>query len=196
MAKTKKDDLPVLVEPVLQKVGALEIRSRDDYTPCAELLKAVKQTSKLVTEAFAPEKKKAQDRLNAIRAEEKKWQDPLATAEKQLKKKMSDFEAAEAKRIREEQARLEEERRKQAEENGGELFPEPPAPPPEPAAPKTEGVHTVTEWHFEVTDPQAVPREYLVVDEKKIGQVVRAMKGDTDIPGVKVWSTQGVRVRT
>lgn len=42
-------------------------------------------------------------------------------------------------------------------------------------------------WKFAVTDPTLVPREYLMVDETKIGKVVTALKGDTNIPGVKVY---------
>lgn len=42
-------------------------------------------------------------------------------------------------------------------------------------------------WKFEVTNENAVPREYLMVDEVKIGGVVRALKGGTKIPGVRVY---------
>lgn len=44
------------------------------------------------------------------------------------------------------------------------------------------------EWKFEITDPAAIPREYMTPDEKKIGGVVKALKGDADIPGVRVYS--------
>lgn len=53
--------------------------------------------------------------------------------------------------------------------------------------PKVAGVQMREAWKFEVTDPAQVPREYLVVDESKIRKVVQALKGDTKIPGVRVW---------
>ena len=41
---------------------------------------------------------------------------------------------------------------------------------------------------FEITDPAKVPEQYKTIDLKKIGGVVRALKGDTDIPGVRAYS--------
>jgi len=60
---------------------------------------------------------------------------------------------------------------------------------------KTEGEYTVEVWKWEVVDAAAIPREYLVPDEKRIAGVVRVMKGETRIPGVKVWSEKETRIR-
>lgn len=46
------------------------------------------------------------------------------------------------------------------------------------------------DWISTITDPQAVPREYLIVDEAKIQKMVRAMKGDIKIPGVFITEKQ------
>lgn len=54
-------------------------------------------------------------------------------------------------------------------------------------APKVAGVSFRDVWKFEVTDPAAVPRQYLVIDESRIRKVVQALRGDADIPGVRVW---------
>ena len=43
-------------------------------------------------------------------------------------------------------------------------------------APKVAGIATRSIWKYRITDPAALPREYLQPDEKKIGAVVRAMK--------------------
>lgn len=51
--------------------------------------------------------------------------------------------------------------------------------------PKSFGQSVRENWTFEIVDAALVPREFLVIDEKKIGGVVRAMKGYTNIPGVK-----------
>lgn len=58
--------------------------------------------------------------------------------------------------------------------------------------PKVAGVNMRDVWKYEITDPDALPREYTMPDEKKIGGVVRAMKGDTAIAGVRVWKEQQV----
>lgn len=59
-----------------------------------------------------------------------------------------------------------------------------------------EGISKRTIWRFEITDLAALPREYLIPDEKRIGAVVRAMKGDAQIAGVRVYPETIVAVRT
>jgi len=49
------------------------------------------------------------------------------------------------------------------------------------------GASTRTVWKFKIVDAAKIPREYLAVDEVKIGGVVRAMKGATAIPGVQAY---------
>lgn len=43
-------------------------------------------------------------------------------------------------------------------------------------------------WVFEITNPDLVPREYCCPDDRKIGQVVAAMKDQTKIPGVRAYN--------
>ncbi|UIF90903.1 hypothetical protein [Cupriavidus sp. UYPR2.512] len=62
-------------------------------------------------------------------------------------------------------------------------------------AAKVKGVSIKANWQFEVTDPSLIPREFLMVDEKKIGQVVKAMKEATNIPGIRVWDAGTVSAR-
>ena len=65
--------------------------------------------------------------------------------------------------------------------------------PPPPPVPKAQGVAFTDTWKFESVDPALVPAEYKVVDEKRVGAVVRALKGETQIPGVRVYVERGVR---
>jgi hypothetical protein len=60
--------------------------------------------------------------------------------------------------------------------------------------PRLAGVATVEQWAFEIVNAALIPRQYLMVDEKKIGATVRAFKGDTKIPGVRVVRRTAVRV--
>jgi len=59
---------------------------------------------------------------------------------------------------------------------------------------KIEGITPRTIWKFEITDEKLIPREYLLVDEKRIGQIVRAMKQDTVIPGVRAYAETSLAV--
>jgi len=42
-----------------------------------------------------------------------------------------------------------------------------------------------TIWKFRITDAAKIPRQYLVPDEVKIGQIVRALKRESNIPGIE-----------
>lgn len=59
---------------------------------------------------------------------------------------------------------------------------------PKVIAPDTKSVgQSVREtWNFELADLSLVPREYLMLDEKKVRAVVQALKGTTNIPGIRV----------
>ena len=70
------------------------------------------------------------------------------------------------------------------------------ATPGQSVAPKVSGIQSRTAWKFEVIDASKVPDQYKTIDEKKIGGVVRALKGDTEIPGVRVWSEQTMAARS
>lgn len=51
---------------------------------------------------------------------------------------------------------------------------------------RAAGLSTRKHYSFKIVDAALIPREYLIPDEKKIGDVVRAEKMDTNIPGVEV----------
>ena len=53
---------------------------------------------------------------------------------------------------------------------------------------KPEGLTYRETWTFRVVDAARVPREYLMVDNVKIGQVVRALKDAASISGVEIYS--------
>ncbi len=53
------------------------------------------------------------------------------------------------------------------------------------SAPVTKNRRTVTK--FRVDNPNLVPKEYLKVDEVKLGAVIRAMGSAAKIPGVTTW---------
>jgi hypothetical protein len=47
-------------------------------------------------------------------------------------------------------------------------------------------------WDFEIVNETLIPREYLKVDETKIGGIVRALKEKANIPGVRVFQRSGL----
>lgn len=65
-----------------------------------------------------------------------------------------------------------------------------------PVAAKVAGETSVKVWKFRIVNAAIVPREYLAIDESKIGAVVRATKGTLTIPGVEIYSETQSRMRT
>lgn len=63
------------------------------------------------------------------------------------------------------------------------------APTVEPEIPKVSGIQLRERWLFEVTDPEKVPREFLMVDVALIRAEVNAKESAAKIPGVRIWST-------
>ena len=61
---------------------------------------------------------------------------------------------------------------------------------------KADGISTRAVWKWEVVDRNAIPREFLIVDEKTVGAVVRARGGDTNIAGIRVWAEETIVKRT
>lgn len=49
-----------------------------------------------------------------------------------------------------------------------------------------EGMVEKRTWAYEITDANAIPREYMVPDEAKIAAVVRALGDKANIPGIRV----------
>ncbi len=66
------------------------------------------------------------------------------------------------------------------------------APIAQAAAPKVEAVSLATVWNWEITDLSAVPREFMLLDQVKVRKIVNAMKGDTAIPGIRVFAEKRV----
>ena len=58
------------------------------------------------------------------------------------------------------------------------------APPP---VTKAASVTLRKDWKYEITDANKIPRDYLCVDESKIGKMVRASSGTLVIPGVRIY---------
>jgi len=54
------------------------------------------------------------------------------------------------------------------------------------AEPEPEGLSYRDNWQFEIVSIKDIPTEYLQVNEKAIRQVVKALKGNTKIAGIKV----------
>lgn len=196
------------------RAKALAVTDPSSYEEGGALLKAIKALRNRIAETFDGHIKRAHEAHKALVAEKAAAEKPLTEAETMIKRALVAYTEAEEKRRREEERRLAEEARKVEEarrlEEAAALEAEAlasgddemlataqeivAAPVVSPVIvlpterPKVAGISYREVWKFRVTNAALVPREYLSVDEQKIGGVVRAMKGAAKIPGVEVYA--------
>ena len=61
------------------------------------------------------------------------------------------------------------------------------------AAPAVAGLAAVENWKFEIENPFEIPREFLIPDLKKIGELARFSKDKASIAGVRFYSEKSMR---
>lgn len=198
------------IKPLL----ALTITNAEEYAQVVQIGKIIADFRK-ETQAFFKPIKQQMDEPHDVACEiEKQFLNFIVPAENHLKTQATAFRVAqekareaEAKRIADEQRRqIEEQRLKDAEaaEAAGKtkladallsapVHVKPIAESALPqAAPKVEGVTKRVNWKFRVTDINAVPRDWMMVDEKRVGEFVRTNKEKAIgvIPGIEAYSEE------
>jgi hypothetical protein len=205
------------------EVCAVETQARTIADEARELVICDEKSNGLALDMLS-QVRKAVKRIDALK---KRWLDPLneqiklirsdfdamaapaREADAILARKTSEYRMKVAEEARKEQERLRllAERRQEravakAEERGVEPPPVMPivptvAPPAKTVATESGTVTYRKQFHFEITDASAVPREWCIPDEKKIGAAARAevIGPNNPLPGVRVWVTEEATVR-
>ena len=201
-------------QALTERADKIAIQTAADYTLAGEFLVSVRRILKLIDGTFDTSIAAANTAHKTMIAAKKAHAAPLQVIASKVNQRMCAWDA-EQERVRlveqmrlQNIARAEEEDRRLADaiqldaegkhEAAMELFEEPiPAPMvvmPR-TVPKVAGVSRPKEtWKYEVTDLGKIPREYMMIDTVKIGQVVRGMKSTTNIPGIRAYSTTSVAV--
>lgn len=205
----RADEQVVAIQPQVNSLTefarTLKISTVEQYNDAGAHLKAVKGLLNSIEDARTRITKPLNDALRQVNSQARDASAPLQSAEAQIKRAMITYSEEQERIRREEQRRADEaarlerekleaqarkaeaagkvEKAAQLEQRAATVV----APVVTREAPKVSGITTREVWKFEVMNPALVPREYLMVDEKKLGGVVRSMKGDTNIPGVRVY---------
>ena len=201
------NEVTTLALSVPEQAKQISIKTMDDYVRAGEIMLTIKAIRKKITETFKPIKQKMDAAKQEVLDQERAADAPLKEAEALLSpqiiawnREQERLRQEEENRLREEARKQEEERRLQeailAEQSGqkeeAEAIMETPvqvAPVVVPkSVPKVAGMSIRENWKFKISNEKLIPREYLKVDEVKIGQVVRALKSATNIPGVEVYN--------
>lgn len=61
---------------------------------------------------------------------------------------------------------------------------------------RASGISIPKIWKFKIIDPNLIPDEFWILDETKIGKVVKAMKETTKIPGVEAFEEATVSAKS
>lgn len=193
--------------PLIEQAKAIarSIVGAESYKAAGDFMLKIKAHRKLVGEKLGPPKQAAHSAWSKLCSLEKELDTPYANAEIEVKNGMSAYlreeenkrKAAEAEmraklRKEEEDRRIEQAQQleKQGKHEQAAAVIDKPinTPAVTMAAPeKVAGEIRKKVWKFEIVDPAIVPREFMVVDEKKVRQAVQLWGEKTKIPGVNVW---------
>jgi hypothetical protein len=174
-----------------------EIKKGADAELMAEILSVVAKARKAVDAERKATTKPLRDETDEINRGFNEILGPLEGAEKGLKALVVRWEEQEERRIAKEKAEAEEraaeeqarEDQAAADEDRLPDFVEP--EPVKERAPLRTGAGTVStrkEWDFEIVDEDAIPRKYLIVDEKMLRGLAKAEKEKAEVPGVRFFS--------
>jgi hypothetical protein len=199
------------IELPINTANGLQVTSNPELEVARDIVRAIKDLEEEVNKVFEPIVKKAYAAHKAAKKAQNEHLEPLERAEASLKLKMSvylrkvELERLTAEKIKEAEIKEAEVARKEAIQEALQYAPEGakvlppklrplmPVPIPSPP-PKVEGVIPTKVWKWKVTDASLIPADYWVLDEVTINATVRAQKGETQIPGIEVYSEGGVAV--
>lgn len=202
---------------IVDQAKAVVVRDPETYTAAGILWKQIKDMMKEVADTFDPIIEAAHKSHKKALEQKAKFYAPLETAYKSVKKLMSDYDM-EQERIRQaEQRRLEEIARKEEEERrlmeaiaaeeelrargatkeeasqeAAAIMEEPVSVAPvviPKSTPKLAGGPIYrTVYDFEIINADIIPRQYMQPNLVAIGGVVRSLKEQANIPGVRVFT--------
>jgi phage-related minor tail protein len=198
---------------IVTTANSIEIQSNDDLALSGEFLKRVKRARGILNDTFDNVIKKAHKAHKAAVAAKRQHEEPLTKAERIVKGKVSAYTTEQERIRRAKEARLAEQARKEAEEaqlaeaarleaagdhESAEAVIEAPTPAVPVVVPKTvskvQGMSTRKVWKYRIVEPNAIPRNWMVPDERAIRAHARSMKERASIPGVEFYSEDSVAV--
>ena len=195
------------VDTILAEMEGVDITTNEQFEETGAFVQGIKSKQKEVKDHYEDKRAQTYEKYKAVTTEISSYIDPLTKAERIVKKKLGDYRTeVERKRRVEEAEKLaiaeteaEERQLVEAEELGDDSILDEPlivAPPVlETEVPKMKGISFTTVWKFALENINDLPRQYMILDVKKIQGVVDALKEATIIPGIRVFSEQQVGAR-
>lgn len=185
-----------IVEPLESDIATVRVMLSDFIAADERRRLEAQRAAQEKADAEARAIKEAEDRKRAaaLAAQAAELAKRQAEVDAERKRLWAEGQRKEAQRLKEaqEQAKAEHERNER-EAAALKLAPAPQAEyVPVEEAPEAEGQSTKDVWEFSIDDPDKVPIKYRKIDEQKIRKQVAMDKGETRIPGVRVWKSKGI----
>ena len=194
------------VRPVLEDAALLQVTTPEEYTNAGNFLKTIKAAQKKVTDFFGPMKQKAFEAHKEITKQESAMVGPLRDAEQKIKSSMLTYQSQEERKRFEAQRKAQEEADKKAmaerarlereaaklktpelKEQRLEMAAAVVAPVVSVASviPVINGQNIVKRWRAKVVNVDAVPREWMIVNQSALDAFARSTKGAVKVAGVE-----------
>lgn len=194
------------VQPVLEDAALLQVTTPEEYTNAGNFLKTIKAAQKKVTDFFGPMKQKAFEAHKEITKQESAMVGPLRDAEQKIKSSMLTYQSQEERKRFEAQRKAQEEADKKAmaerarlereaaklktpelKEQRLEMAAAVVAPVVSVASviPVIHGQNIVKRWKAKVVNLDAVPREWMIVNQSALDAFARSTKGAVKVAGVE-----------
>jgi hypothetical protein len=207
-AKGVGGELAADTTALVTRVGVVSVSDRASLEQAVLDRQAIGESVKRVQAFFEPFKSSAYKLHRMLCDRENEILGPLLRLDQAMKAGISSFKAAED-RARQQREREESERRRREDEARAAVeaaaleaagdhalaaavvdeaiaAPAPVVVLPD-ATKGVEGLKFTRRWLWRPQNEALVPREFLCLDEKKIGAYARAMKGSGAIPGIEIY---------
>lgn len=207
-AQVKAEEVSRALDQSLEAVKSLVVQDQESAARCIDIAAGAKKAAKAIDTALKAAIQEPEGRIKDAKSFAKMFTDRAAVIESEAKGKVAAWQASERIRIQREEAekrRIAEELNRKLQEEAIEAgmaeaeakqikvdIPTAPATPP---VLRTEGgakSTTAMVWTFDILDANAIPREYLCVDEKKIRDAIKV--GTREIPGVNIYQKEQIRI--
>lgn len=207
-------EVTTLAKSATDEAGMIFVRDRESYVRAAELILTLKLLRNKIVDTFKPIKKRIDDAKREVLNQEREADAPLLYAITKLSPQIIAYERQQELIRKGDEIRLQIEARKndedrtlqdaiRAEEAGDKDLSLAILDAPVSATsvfvpktlPKVPGMSIRKTWSFLVVSPNMIPREYMTPDLARIGAVVRALKGQCNIPGIRVRAEESITGR-
>lgn len=152
------------------------------------LERAPKNGEETVGPRIAAYKRKIEEEARAIEEERQRKIEEEAQKKEEALQKAAELEKAGDQKAADEELKKAEE----SEDEETKLIEEPKV---EVKIPETKGTSIKQIWKWRLKNLKLVPREYLKLDEAKIGVAIRSSQGKVEIPGIEAYPVDSISIR-